>query len=87
MLLDVEHRQATRKFRRAFRHWKSMWKRVTKQAAAPMIEEIKEGDENQPKDGEEEENDISPETRAEFIERGWSSISADLDILAKEYYS
>ena len=31
MLLDVEHRQATRKFRRAFRHWKSMWKRVTKQ--------------------------------------------------------
>ena len=31
MLLDVEHRQATRKFRRAFRHWKSMWKRVRKQ--------------------------------------------------------
>eukprot|EP00942_MAST-04A_sp_MAST-4A-sp1_P011672 g11672.t1 len=58
-------------------------KRAAKQAAAPMIEEIKEGDENQPKDGEEEENDISPETRAEFIERGWSSISADLDILAK----
>jgi len=30
MLLDVEHRQSTKKFRRAFRHWKLMYKQVAK---------------------------------------------------------
>lgn len=53
-----------------------------KAAGMPMIEEVKDDDETK---GEEDQVavDISAETRAEFIEKGWSSISEDLDVLAK----
>ena len=47
-----------------------------------MIEEVKEDDETKGEEGQ-DAVDISAETRAEFIEKGWSSISEELDVLAK----
>ena len=47
-----------------------------------MIEEVKDDDETKGEEGQ-DAVDISAETRAEFIEKGWSSISEELDVLAK----
>ena len=57
-------------------------KRKKKAAEMPMIEEVKEDDETKGEEGQ-DAVDISAETRAEFIEKGWSSISEELDVLAK----
>ena len=57
-------------------------KRKKKAAEMPMIEEVKDDDETKGEEGQ-DAVDISAETRAEFIEKGWSSISEELNVLAK----